>query len=99
MRYFVLWIVALAFALLGVVVAFKVPRTAEHQWKHWCVIIGWTFLPPTWFLIEAALRIQPGGKGALNDCEMFFYDAAAKFWAAGVAVLTAVDTADAWLKP
>ena len=97
---YILWAIAILLAIASALLAYFVPRSspAGYQWVHWCIVVLWTLGPATWFLLDATFRIQPGGKGELTKPEEFFYDAAAKFWAAVVALLLAIYSKDQWLK-
>jgi hypothetical protein len=93
-----LWLVTLILALAGLIAACAIPKDHDHAGWHILIVASLALGPPTWFLLEAAFRSQPGGKGPLTPMEQFFYDAAGKFWAGVLALLLAIYAMDQWNK-
>jgi hypothetical protein len=88
-----IWIVALLFAIGSGVCAWFVPREGswfflQLIWIHRIIIIFWTLAPATWYLIDAQIRVK--NNKPPTDAEKFFYDWAAKFWAAVLAALASI---------
>ena len=93
-----LWLVTLTLAVVGLIAAYNIPKNRDNAVWHLLIAACLTLGPPAWFLLEAARRSQPGGKGPLTPMEAFFYDAAGKFWAGILALLLAIYAVDQWDK-
>ena len=55
---------------------------------HRSIGIVWTLGPPSWYLLDARKRLLHGRMP--TEEELYFHDAASKFWAGVIAMLAAL---------